>query len=152
MRLIMAVSQNGYLCRGPEDDMSWTGPLDKLIFKVLTHVGGPCLVGSKTYDLMPRLPEREVLQLSRKALTLEVAQDLHPDSWLLGGPKVAGEAWCRGLISEFYLCRIDAILDPKVGASHIKALIQSPVKSIRSSSFTLANSPDVTLEVFKVGS
>lgn len=110
MKLILAVSGDGFLCRGPEDDMKWTGPLDKFIFKLLTlSDGATLLAGSTTFSQLPILPGRKVVRISRGqypgALSLPMAQQAYPDGWLLGGPTVARAALEQGLVSKAYICR-----------------------------------------------
>lgn len=58
MNLLLAVSKDGFLCKGPDDDMKWTGPLDKFAFKLLTMSSDqPLLAGSTTYNMMTKLGE-----------------------------------------------------------------------------------------------
>ena len=102
----MACSADGFLARGPDDDMTWTGPADKRVFRVLTGVGGMCAVGTRTWELMPSLEGRQVIPISQNGYTLARLWDEHPDTWLLGGPTVARAALRLGLVSEFHLCRI----------------------------------------------
>jgi dihydrofolate reductase len=66
LKLIMAVSADGYLADGPDDDMSWTGKLDKLVFKLLTSVGGPLGAGRRTFMSLPNLPGRELVCLTSR--------------------------------------------------------------------------------------
>lgn len=40
LKLIMAVSADGFVSNGPDDHMDWTGPDDKKAFRLLTSVGG----------------------------------------------------------------------------------------------------------------
>lgn len=106
MRLIMAVSADGYVSQGPEDDMSWTGRADKQAFRLLTSVGGVCAAGSTTFDRMPELPGRTLIRLTRMAqegsMTLGRFAHLHPGGWLLGGATVAREAFDLGMIDEAF--------------------------------------------------
>jgi dihydrofolate reductase len=107
MRIIMAVSADGFLCKGPDDDMSWTGKVDKLLFKILTSVGRVCAAGAKTYDLMPKLKGRVLHRLSRgEGMTLESFQLVHPEGWLIGGPTVVEHALREGMVTEVHLCWI----------------------------------------------
>ncbi len=103
MRLLMAVSADGFLCKGPTDDMTWTGRTDKLLFRILTGVGRICAAGSTTRDLMRSLPGRTLLELSRDGYTLKDFATEYPDGWLLGGPTVAAAALEAGLVSEVYI-------------------------------------------------
>lgn len=121
MRLILAVSADGHLARGPEDDMSWTGLTDKRLFRLLTLVGSVCVAGSRTWLQMPKLGGRLVLPLSREhgrvldhpdgrqeaAMSLGKAFYRFPDAWLLGGPTVAMEALEANLVDQVYLCRAE---------------------------------------------
>ena len=90
MRLLMAVSADGFLARGPDDDMSWTGQTDKKLFRLLTLVDPLLLAGATTAKLLPKLPGRTVVPLSRRGLALSDMQSV--DGWLIGGPTVAQEA------------------------------------------------------------
>lgn len=108
MKLIMAISKDGFIARSEDDDMSWTPAEDKKIFKLLTLVGKhPLCAGRKTVDLMPDLFKRPVTALSQSPLfgkDLETFAHFHPDAWLIGGQSVALEAIRLGLIHEVVLC------------------------------------------------
>lgn len=110
MRLLMAVSADGYLCLGPNDDMKWTGPTDKKLFRALTSVGGVCAVGVTTYHLTPSLDGRQLIPLSRRGYTLDRLQEEHPDAWLLGGPTVAKAALDAGLVTEAHINEVNHYL------------------------------------------
>lgn len=113
MRLILASSLDGYLSRGPSDDMRWTGPEDKNVFKLLTAVGGTCYAGRATFERLPSLPGRTVHPLSRdegKGLTLGRAFYRHPEAWLIGGPTVAMEAIDAHLVDQVFMCYPDVVL------------------------------------------
>jgi dihydrofolate reductase len=106
MKLLMAVSADGYLATGPDDNMRWTGWMDKAIFRLLTLTSDqPLLAGRTTAERLPPLPGRTVLALSRQGLTLHLAATRHPGSWLIGGPMIAYEALKLGLVSQVVLCR-----------------------------------------------
>lgn len=114
MRLLLASSADGYLARGPEDDMKWTGPIDKAVFRLLTLSNGNdvLLAGSRTFDQMPKLPGRTMERLSRerwdheswKSIDLAAAAACYPDAWLIGGPTVAREALQLGLVRRAFIC------------------------------------------------
>lgn len=125
MKLIMAVSADGYVAKGPTDDMSWTGRADKHAFRLLTSVGGVCAAGSRTFDQMPKLPGRELIRLTRHAppnfddsssMTLGRFAYLHPSGWLLGGPTVAQEAFELGMVDEAFFSVAEGVkLDGGIG-------------------------------------
>lgn len=128
LKLILAVSADGYLARSPEDDMSWTGATDKKLFRLLTSVGAECAAGRRTWERLPDLPGRRVVPLTtvrgrlvhkaddatgaRPELSMCVGSfaHAHPEGWLLGGPTVAREALSYGLVDQVYLCRSQAVL------------------------------------------
>lgn len=112
MRLLLAVSADGYLADGPEDDMKWTGPIDKAVFRLLTLSDGNDILyaGSRTFDQMPQLPGRRLERLSRSGKTVTVAAHTDRHSWLIGGAEVALEALRQGLIDRAFICISPALL------------------------------------------
>lgn len=140
MRLLLAVSADGYLARGPDDDMRWTGPLDKAAFRLLTLSDEEVLLaGSRTFDQMPPLPGRTMLRLSRedrpygkhKRLDLDVAAQCHPNAWLIGGPTVAEEALRRGMIDRAFICVSPAMLHSGMPFSPLDRLLPKASATIR---------------------
>lgn len=121
MKLIMAVSKDGYVTRKADDDMSWTGPIDKAAFRMLTSVGGVLGCGSRTWESMPRcLPGRKLVRLSTKPVVpcdpdgpIPVYNDLdwfqanHPNGWLIGGQAIALRALQMDLVDQAYICQSD---------------------------------------------
>ena len=110
MRLIMAVSGNGFVATGEDDDMSWTGPIDKAVFKLLTSTSDILAVSAKTLQYMPKtLPGRGKLYgLSTnpaKGVALEDFAAMFPDAWLLGGQELALYAMKNGFVDKAYICR-----------------------------------------------
>ena len=125
MRLLLASSANGYLARGPEDDMKWTGPIDKAIFRLLTlsNANDTLLAGSRTFDQMPKLPGRKMERLSGDGLTLDLASRLYPDAWLIGGPTVALQALKLGLVRRAFICVSPVELEEGMHATEIERLL-----------------------------
>lgn len=104
MKLIMAVSKDGFCARGPDDKMEWTGLTDKAVFKLMTLSGsGPIFAGHTTYKLLPTLKGRKVYGLSRNGLCLDKAASIK-GGWLIGGLTVALAALEAGYIEEVVLC------------------------------------------------
>lgn len=114
LKLIMACSEDGYLCRGPDDDMEWTGREDKRLFRLMTTAGGVMGAGSRTFDLMPtKWLGRRLIRLSTHdggqdcsgghRMSLGMFAHHHPGAWLLGGPTVACEALDIRLVDEVHL-------------------------------------------------
>lgn len=108
MRLLMAWSFDGFVARDRDDDMSWTGPEDKRLFRALTSVGGRCVVGRRTWELMPRIDGRELIPLSMDSEdSLWTLNNRHRgDVWLLGGPTIAFHALQQRLVHEAHVCTI----------------------------------------------
>lgn len=136
MKLILARSQDGFLCRDALDDMRWTGKLDKLIFKLLTISDGqPLAVGSATAELLPQLVGRQIIIVSRQpkahainrlwapVYTLEDLNHYHPDCWLIGGPTVALAALQQGFIKRAFICNIPTALKAGIHSQDIQALL-----------------------------
>jgi len=114
MKLIMATSADGFIARGPDDDMKWSGSLDKLIFKLLTCTsGGQLGAGSTTYDQMPKqlngrtlhCISRNIPNRSRKCISLSQFYTVYPQGWLIGGQTIALTALEENLIHEVFLVR-----------------------------------------------
>lgn len=117
MNLIMAISRNGYVARSADDDMSWTGPIDKAVFKLLTSTHPVLAVSAKTLEYMPKsLPGRgKLYALStdpRKGVSLEDMTRFAPDAWLLGGQEIALYALKNGFVTKAYLCIAAVDVEP----------------------------------------
>lgn len=118
MRLIMGSSYDGFLARDRYDDMSWLGQSDKRVFRLLTAVGGNCLVSAHSRSLMPAkgLHGRTLIALPRSTdfgLSLEIAAGIEKGAgqeyWLLGGQTLATVALDAGHVSEIFMCRSTTI-------------------------------------------
>ena len=109
LKLVMAVSDDGFVARGPTDDMSWTPPADKEVFRLLTGVGGVVGVGHNTARHMPgKLSGRRLHVLSTSPLFgvgLGAFAHDNPGAWLAGGQTIAKEALTMGFLDEVHLCR-----------------------------------------------
>lgn len=121
MRLIMAVSADGYFCRTELDDMRWLGPTDKAVFRMLTGVGRVLGVGYQSYLSMPsELDGRKLLPLSAQQGKgwgcLAQFERAYPDGWLLGGPTLAKVAFFDDLLTEVHLCKSNRFAFPTVQA------------------------------------
>lgn len=107
-KLLLGISADGFLAKGPDDDMKWTGPDDKGIFRVLTLAGGTVLAGRRTAELLPPLPGRKVVTISRQhhlGLTLQEASWAHRSAWLIGGPETALAALRAGMVEQAFIVR-----------------------------------------------
>ncbi|ALH23649.1 putative dihydrofolate reductase [Pseudomonas phage PaMx28] len=124
MKLILAVSRDGFLASGPDDDMRWTGPADKYAFRLLTLSDGePLLAGKQTARLMPPLPGRDIVHLSRSTLPLDMAGRLMREAWLIGGPTVAMEALRLGLVHRAFIHRTQHVLGEGIPFAPLRELL-----------------------------
>jgi dihydrofolate reductase len=124
MKLVMAVSADGFVARGPDDNMMWTGKTDKFAFRLLTLSDGqPLFAGRRTAEAMPKLPGRELYSLSRSGLTLLEAYKQHPAGWLIGGPEVAVAALSMGLVGRAFICHVPEVLGHGISGQHILNLL-----------------------------
>lgn len=93
LKLVMAVSKDGFVSLGPRDDMLWTGPDDKRAFRLLTSVGGVLGAGRRTFEQLPRLKGRRVFCLStRRSMVQNAAAREAMELPLDGNAKVSDEA------------------------------------------------------------
>lgn len=133
MKLLMAVSKDGFLASGPDDKMQWTGVTDKAIFRLLTLSSHHNIfAGRVTAERMPTLPGRTVMPLSREGMTLLDAAAFDPKGWLIGGPTVALEALKLKLVTLAIICRVQATLYNGVSFHEIASrLSEAPAHTIR---------------------
>lgn len=108
MKLLMAISSNGYAARGPVDDMKWTGPDDKAVFRLLTSTGDLLAASAQTVDQMPHVLEGRgrLYALSRdfrKGVSLEDFASIGQNAWLLGGPSLGIYALKHGFVDRVFL-------------------------------------------------
>lgn len=113
MKAIFVESQNGYLAKGPDDDMSWTPSLDKKLFKLLSLAfGGVYVCSRRTYML---LPKKMVLDENRKFIIAEKAginslyhlNKMFPNAVLLGGPTFLKAAYNAKVIDSFIITTVE---------------------------------------------
>jgi dihydrofolate reductase len=117
MRLIMAVSSDGYVARCHGDTMDWLGRDDKAVFRLLTATGDRALAcGTGTAPLLPPMVGRKVYALSRDDYGLSHFEQSHPNGWLIGGQTIALSALGQMYLSEVHLCRSDRMAFPVDGA------------------------------------
>ena len=79
--MILAINRVGAL--GLKGGLPWKSKKDLQHFKKLT-LGKRCLVGRKTYETLPNLPNRELIVVGQGYLTLEEAMKRKPEV-VIGG-------------------------------------------------------------------
>ena len=142
MRILMAVSRDGYVARSHDDRMDWLGKEDKALFRALTSVGGMCAVGKTTAAVMPAvLAGRTLVRVVRAirgdssdradpfedfCATLKRLRRMEkggaPEWWLIGGQTIALAALAEGYVSEVHLCHSDRCAYPAPGVGQRDAL------------------------------
>lgn len=130
-KLILAVSDDGFTAHGPDDDMSWTGAQDKFLFKLLTttEMNQVLLAGRKTASMLPPLPGRRVIPLTRTGrfgYDLADAARMWPNAWLIGGAQVAKAALMGNLVERAYICRNKAVLGSGLSFAPIQDHLKTP--------------------------
>lgn len=136
MKLLMAISADGFVARDEKDPMDWLGPTDKKVFRILSGVGGICAAGRITAELLPGLGARRVICLTREGMTLNHVAGLYPNAWLLGGQTIALSAFLCGYISEVHLCRSMVKLGTGI-PERITPWLKKPVMSTPIDNLTL---------------
>ncbi len=119
--LLMAITVDGKIGKGPNHFPDWTGKEDKQLFKKITQKAGVIIMGSKTFDTIGHpLPGRKNIVLTRRHDRLSkwpnlVFTDQEPKEILNGLQKdgfsevmLAGGATINGLFAKANL--IDEIL------------------------------------------
>lgn len=151
MKLILAHSADGYLAREDDpDDMGWTGTYDKRIFRLLTAISGKVAAGRRSAKVLPPLPGREVLTLTRSPERVGEYNLDHPrlrqeDIWLIGGPTVAAEAIRRRLVTLVVFCECEA----RLGSGTLLTQVTSVLHKQRWEQVTRAGFPGVTVRVMR---
>ena len=113
MKAIFVESSNGYLAKGPDDNMSWTPLLDKKIFKLLTYVyGGICICSKRTYGLLPLKmrndSNRTFICADRTGpRSLQHLNMVFPNAVLIGGPTFLKAAFDAGVIDTFIVTTVE---------------------------------------------
>lgn len=116
LRVILAVSGNGYTSAGLQDRMDWTSHTDKALFRVMTLTGTRLLgLSKRTQQLMPiELPMRTLIPLSRRGVTVEQFAKHYPGSWLIGGQTLVMNAIRLNLVDEVHLSwSTKSVVEPK---------------------------------------
>lgn len=112
MKAIFVESQNGYLAKGPEDDMRWTPSLDKKLFKLLSCAfGGVCVCSKHTYSLLPKSvlydENRKFIIADRAGMnSLHNLNKMFPNAVLIGGPKFLKAAYDLKVIDTFIVTTV----------------------------------------------
>lgn len=133
MKAIFVESGNGYLAKGPDDDMSWTPSLDKKIFKLLTYVyGGICVCSKRTYELLPLKmrndSNRTFICADRTgSRSLQHLNILFPNAVLIGGPTFLKAAFDAGVIDIFIVTTVEKTIknNPKYENPFLNMLLMA---------------------------
>jgi dihydrofolate reductase len=95
MKAIIAVNNLGFI--GIGDELLWKSSEDLKHFKKLT-LNQTCLVGFRTYNSLPKLPNRVLIVDDRDDFTIGF-------DWVIGGKKTY-EKYCK-FFTELHISHID---------------------------------------------
>lgn len=101
MNAILAVNKLGYI--GKDNKLLWHSKEDLKHLKAMVK-GCKCLVGSKTFENMPKLKDVEFIVVGKNYNTLEEALLKEPQ-WCIGGAMILESV--LHLITEFHLSVIN---------------------------------------------
>lgn len=105
MKAIIAISSDGFVAKDKNDDMKWTGMLDKAFFKMYTLQGEALLAGTKTYKILPNLERRVVLPVSRKSFLYYANKSRKNENYIcIGGFTLLKAFLAENVITEIVLC------------------------------------------------
>ena len=116
MKALYATSFNGYMAKGPDDDMSWTGKVDKQLFKLITTVAQVCVISK---NLSNMLPDKVLKDPNRKFIICDKDVDernlrkcnfWYSDAILLGGPLFIKEALKEDVIDMVIECVVQDVI------------------------------------------
>lgn len=139
LRAIMAVSADGFVCSGPDDNMRWTGKADKQLFREQTE-GCAIGAGTTTWEAMRglNLPGRTLVRITREPrdlaspdgpaeeleMTLGAFAENYPDGWLIGGQTMLLSAIQDGFVDRVVLSHVTAELGEGV-KDEVSSLLHS---------------------------
>lgn len=113
MKAIFVESANGYMAKGPDDDMLWTPSLDKKIYRLLSFaLGGVYVVSDVTYKL---LPQKMLNDPNRTFIVAEITgpnslinlNKKYPQAILIGGPTFLKAADKLNLIDTYIITTVN---------------------------------------------
>ena len=120
MKAIFVESKNGYLAKGPADNMSWTPSLDKKLFRTLIFAfGGICVCSKHTYSLLPSKmkedPNRTYIIAQRSGPnSLIELNKMTPNAVLVGGPAFLSAAYNLGVVDTFIITTVNTDIKSRV--------------------------------------
>ncbi len=117
MIAILVESKNGYMAKGPNDNMSWTPVLDKQIFQLLTTFNNVCICSKHTYTLLPQKmlsdPAREFIVAERVgSKSLPALNIVYPNACLIGGPEFLKSAYNLSVIDTIIISTTKTPIEP----------------------------------------
>lgn len=101
MKLIVAVNNKNFI--GRDNLLMWHSKADLKHFKRMTE-GCKLLVGANTFSTLPYLPNREMLVVGKKYLSMKDALAGNPD-WVIGGASIYKQL--AHLCDEIHISYID---------------------------------------------
>jgi dihydrofolate reductase len=119
--LLVAIGQDNVI--GVDGDLPWDCPKDRAMFKKLT-MGNTIIVGTKTYQSLPRLEGRRIIVVTSNSISLERRwpEDLFagnltyalelaavigsPIAWVAGGIRLYDEAIRLGVLDFAVIGRV----------------------------------------------
>jgi dihydrofolate reductase len=151
MKFICAISPDGYMAQGPNDNMSWTPKIDKKIFQLISSLNnGICFVSEQTMKNMPQnLIGRTLIPISRKGLTLQLAEKMFPNSLLIGGPTLLRAANQLNLIDELIINQVNTSLQPFIGVSEEYRFPFEELQHIITNKIISIEFGDVTTSIYR---
>lgn len=121
VRIIAALTADGFIARGPDHLANWTSKEDKRLYVELTKQAGVMIMGSKTYDTIGRpLPGRKTVVYTSRPENydnpellitnaapkeiLEILQDQgYSDVAICGGAQIYDLFLQSGLVTDLHL-------------------------------------------------
>ena len=118
LKAILVVSKDGYVARSEKnDDLSWTGKVDRAMFSLLVSTADLFGIGKNTCDMMkPDLKGKNFRLISREGShNLSWFYGSDRNAWLIGGQTLLVAALKKEYVGELHIIRSVENASPNQG-------------------------------------
>lgn len=149
--MIVAADEKGGIAK--EGKMPWKLPGDLAYFKKVTY-GSYIIVGRKTYNTLPPLPDRKIVVITKNYIkgvetydSLYKAINIHPNAFVIGGEQIYSQIMKFKQLDNIYRtlihhdCQCDQFI-PEINENEWQLIYSYPKSSDEKNEY------DVTYQIF----